>query len=75
MGELDEDLRSTAEEIAADAARLSRIEREKTGLDASDPRMAELSAESEQIARRIVPKTTAERELADLAAEPDGSID
>lgn len=75
MSELDDDLRATAEDIAADAARLSRIEDQKAGLEADDPRMVELSAESEQLARRIVPKTVAERKLADLAAEPDGAID
>jgi hypothetical protein len=75
MSELDDDLRATAEDIAADAAKLNRIETEKSGLEADDPRMVELSAESEQLARRIVPKAAAERKLADLAAEPDGSID
>jgi hypothetical protein len=75
MSELDDDLRATAEDIAADAAKLNRIESEKAGLEADDPRMVELSAESEQLARRIVPKAAAERKLADLAAEPDGSID
>jgi hypothetical protein len=75
VSELENDLRATAEDISADAERLSRIEDEKTGLDARDPRMTELSAESEELARRIVPKTLAERELADLAKEPDSSID
>ena len=75
MSELDNDLRATAEDIAADAAKLSQIEDEKADLEADDPRMVVLSAESEQLARRLVPKTAAERELADLAAEPDGAID
>jgi hypothetical protein len=75
MSELDNDLRATAEDIATDAARLSRIEGEKAGLEADDPRMVELSAEGEQLARRILPKSVAERELADLAAEPDGATD
>ena len=74
MSELESDLRATAEDISADAAKLTRIEDEKAGLDADDPRMAELSAESEQLARRIVPKTVAERELADLAND-GGPID
>ena len=75
MSELDNDLRATAEDIAADAARLAEIEDEKTRLETDDPRMLQLSAESEQLARRLVPKTVAERELADLAAEPNGAID
>jgi hypothetical protein len=75
MSELENDLRATAEDIAADAARLTKIEDEKAGLDARDPRMTELSREGEEVARRIVPKAIAERELADLAASPDGAID
>lgn len=63
MSELENDLRSTAEEIAADAERLTHIEYEKVRLGARHPRLAELSAESEQIARRLVPKTIAERQL------------
>lgn len=74
MSEIENDLRATAEDIAADSARLTGIEDEKIRLDARDPRMGELSAESEQIARRMVPKTAAERELADELAttsDPD----
>ena len=69
--DVENDLRATAEDIAADAEKLASIEGEKTGLDARDPRMAELSAESEELARRIVPKAVAESELADLAKETD----
>lgn len=70
MSELERDLQATAEDIAADAARLQAIEEEKSTLDPSDQRVAELSAESERLARRLVPKTAAERELADAAEEP-----
>jgi hypothetical protein len=59
------DLRATAEDIAADAARLTKIELEKTRLEPHDPRMIDLSVEGERIARRLVPKTVAERDLAD----------
>ena len=72
MPDLENDLRATAEDIAADAARLARIEQEKSGLDGDDPRMAELSAKSEELARRIVPKAAAEREIADQL-QSDGS--
>jgi len=65
VSDTEDELRATAEDIAADSARLASIEEEKAGLDARDPRMPDLSAESEQIARRLVPKTVAERELAD----------
>ena len=69
MSELEGDLRATAEDIAADAARLKDIEDEKSHLSPTDPRLQALSEESEAIARRLVPKTVAEREISDLAAE------
>ncbi|HEY8635844.1 MAG TPA: hypothetical protein VIL81_01155 [Candidatus Limnocylindrales bacterium] len=69
MSELEHDLRATAEDIAADAARLTGIEEEKAGMAPDDPRLVALSAESERLARRIVPKTAAERELAERASE------
>jgi hypothetical protein len=73
VSDLDNDLRATAEDIAADAARLTEIENEKTRLGADDPRLAELSAESQAIARRLVPKTAAERELAEDVLATDRS--
>ena len=74
MSELENDLRATAEDIAADAARLAAIEDEKASLGADDPRLLELSAEGEEIARRLVPKTSAESELAAEALATDGGI-
>ncbi len=74
MSELENDLRATAEDIAADAARLTEIEVEKTRLGSDDPRLLELSAEGEAIARRLVPKTAAETELAIEALATDGGI-
>ena len=75
MSELEHDRRATAEDIAADAARLTGIEEENAGMEPDDPRLGELSAESERLARRIVPKTAAERELAERAAEPGAAPD
>jgi hypothetical protein len=63
-----DDIRATAEDLAADARRLEEIELAKGRLDVDDPRMRTLSAESERIARQMVPKTIAERELVDEAA-------
>ena len=73
MSELENDMRATAESIAADAARLSGIEAEKAALEADDPRLVELSVESDKLARRIVPKTAAERELAEQLTDVRGS--
>lgn len=65
VSELEGDLRATAEDIAADAAKLKEIEEQKADLDPADPHVRELSAEGERLARQIVPKTVAERELTD----------
>jgi hypothetical protein len=64
MAELDDDLHATTESIAADAERLVAIEEEKRALEPGDPRMIELSTESERLARGLVPKTGAETQLA-----------
>ena len=69
MSDLEHDLRATTEDIAAEAARLKQIEDEKSRLAPDDPRLLSLSEESEEIARRLVPKTVAEREMADEAVE------
>jgi hypothetical protein len=75
VSELESDMRATVESIAADASRLTGIEEEKADLDADDPRLVELSVESDKLARRIVPKTAAERELAEQLVEKSGSGD
>lgn len=69
MPDLEGDLRATAEDIAADATRLKEIEETKADLDPADPLTETLSRESERIARRIVPKTVAQRELAEAIGD------
>lgn len=69
MSDLEGDFRATTEDIAADAARLKEIEEEKSRLDPADARAQALSEESERLARRLVPKTVAERELTDQASD------
>jgi len=59
-----DDLRATSEDVAADAERLRLIEERKQALAADDPELIGLSEEAERIARRLVPKTVAQRELA-----------
>ena len=71
MPDLQGDLRATAEDIAADAAELKAVEEEKASLDAEDPRVQELSAKGERLARQLVPKTVAERELTEEIADGD----
>jgi hypothetical protein len=71
MPDLEQDLRATEEDIAADSMRLAALEHEKADLDGGDPRLAELSAEGERLARRIVPKTVAERDIVDELADSE----
>lgn len=67
--DLEVDLKATAEDIAADAAQIQALEEEKADLDPADPRVQELSEKSERLARQLVPKTVAERELTDSISE------
>lgn len=67
--ETAEDLRATSESIAADAERLVAVEERKQVLPADHPEVQALSAEAERLARQILPKTVAERELAADAAK------
>ena len=71
--ELEGDLKATAEDIAADAAQIKALEEEKTELDPEDPRVQELSAKSERLARQLVAKTVAEREITDAISETSRS--
>ena len=59
-----DDLRATSEDVAADAERLRQIEERKLSLPADDPEVIRLSEEAERIARGLVPKTVAQKELA-----------
>ena len=70
--DLEGDLKATAEDIAADAAQLKALEEEKADLDPEDPRVQELSAKGERLARQLVPKTVAEREITDAIGEASG---
>ena len=54
MADEDDDLKATVETITAEAERLTDVGREKATLEADDPRMADLSAEAERLAQRIV---------------------
>jgi hypothetical protein len=62
-----DDLRATSEAIVADADRLRDIEERKQELPEGHPDLPGLSAEAEKVARGLVPKTVAERELANEA--------
>ncbi len=73
MTEVEDDLKATAEAITADARRLMAIEEEKLALDPEDPMIPVLSAESQEISRRLVIQTEVEDELATTLAEGEPS--
>lgn len=68
MSELEEDLKATARDIAADAEQVQAIETEKSDLSAEDPRAAELAEESESLIERMAHKARIETALIDEAA-------
>jgi hypothetical protein len=64
----EQDLKATAADVIADAERLKAIEVAKGTLEPDDPRLTELAAEAEAIARDLPVKTAAQSELvAELA--------
>ena len=64
MSEAQDDLRATVDAITTDADRLGEIEAQKRDMEPGDPRLVSLSAEAHAIAKRMVPKTQAELEIA-----------
>ncbi len=67
-----EDLRSTAESILGDAARVVALEKEKIGLDPADPRVDQLSAQVVGLAKGIEDKAKAEHVLSEEIRGPQG---
>ena len=70
-----DDLRATSEDVVADAERLRTIEQRKQSLPSDDPELIELSLEAERIARGLVPKTVAQKELATESVAEGASDD
>jgi hypothetical protein len=66
MSELRDDLRATAEDLAADADRVGAIEREKKDLPPGDPKTIELARESEKVTAEMAEKAKVETALAEL---------
>jgi hypothetical protein len=64
MSEIEQDLRTTSENIEADATRLKAVEAEKQSLRAGSPRLLKLAKEAEALGEEIAAKTTAELNLA-----------
>jgi len=75
MSEIEDDLRTTAEAVIADAGLLQAIEQEKLALDADDPRLPVLSKEAMDTAVRLHVEVSMERELAAEASGRGPSVD
>jgi hypothetical protein len=69
MANARDDLKATIDDVATDAEELLEVEEKKKELEPTDPRAGGLSAKAQRIARDLVAKTTAERELVDQARE------
>ncbi len=65
LSELHDDLRSTSEDIAADAAQLQRIEAKKTALPLGDPRLLQLAKEAVDLGEQLAAKTSVELSLVE----------
>jgi len=62
-------LRATSDALLRDLDALGAIEEEKRSIPAGDPRLVELAERVEQIAYRLLGRTTDQRELAETARE------
>lgn len=68
MTERGDDLRTTAEDLAADATRLKKIEETKVKLDAGDPDLVDLSEEAVELTKGMAAKAKVQLELAEADA-------
>ena len=67
MSDVEDDLRSTADSIAADSERLKQVEQAKTELPVDDPTLADLAAEATQLIDEMVAKATVQSSLVEEA--------
>lgn len=68
LSEVEQDLRATSEDIAADALDLKAIEERKAKLAPGDRRLVKLSEAAEDLAKQVAAKASAETALAKEAA-------
>lgn len=74
MTDAIDDLRATADDLAADATRLREIERQKATMAPDDPALVPLAAEAERLSHHMARKATAEHELAKEVADEDRAL-
>ena len=77
MTETADALRMTSDALLRDLEVLGDIEEEKRTIPAGDPRLVELAARIEEIAHRLLGRTTDQRELSEAAHEEvsTGAVD
>jgi hypothetical protein len=63
LSDLASDIKVTAQDVAADAARIAEIETTKATLPVTDPRLPELAKESESLATKVALTTKVESAL------------
>ena len=63
MSETGSALRATSDALLADLEALEALEQEKRNLEPGDPRIVELAAAVEDVARRLLGQTVRQREL------------
>ena len=68
LSQVEQDLRATSDDIAADALDLKQIEERKAKLPAGDRRLVDLSEAAEDLAEQMAVKAKTETELAKEAA-------
>ena len=69
LSDAHDDLRATAEDIAADATELAAIEEQKARSAPGDPAVVELAQKADELGKKISAKTSGELALAtDIAA-------
>ncbi len=74
LAKIEEDLKATADDLAADAARIREIETRKTELPASAPETAALAEEGETLIEQMADKAKVQSALVEQAqAEPEGA--
>jgi hypothetical protein len=67
MSETGSRLRATSDTLLADLERLEALERDKRQLEPDDPRLPELAAAVEDVARRLLGRSVDQRQLAAVA--------
>ena len=71
MSEAEDDLRTTAQSIAADAERLKQVEEAKTELAVDDPKLGDLTEKAERIIDEISAKGVLQSALVE-ELQPEG---